>query len=160
MTQVWASRSWLWARHPLRRRLRERRSQGGSLAGSPEDAEDLRRSGAGAPEPALMRRGHVSSVCTCHALELGSSSIPSGNGNPMAGQTAPQQLQAAAGAEGDPVIQHDAEYRSLSLALIGRRREALLELRDEQRIDDIVLRRVQARLDQEELRFLRPNPLE
>src|SRR3954471_18855934 len=71
-----------------------------------------------------------------------------------------RKLQAAAGAEGDPVIQHDDQYRTLSLALIGRRREALLELRDEQRIDDIVLRRVQARLDQEEVRFLRANPLE
>jgi monovalent cation/hydrogen antiporter len=71
-----------------------------------------------------------------------------------------RKLQAAAGAEGDPVIQHDDQYRSLSLALIGRRREALLELRDEQRIDDIVLRRVQARLDQEEVRFLRANLLE
>ena len=71
-----------------------------------------------------------------------------------------RKLQAAAGAEGDPIIQHDDQYRSLSLALIGRRREALLELRDEQRIDDIVLRRVQARLDQEEVRFLRANLLE
>ena len=71
-----------------------------------------------------------------------------------------RKLLASAGAEGDPVIQHDDQYRSLSLALIGRRREALLELRDEQRIDDIVLRRVQTRLDQEEVRFLRANPLE
>ena len=71
-----------------------------------------------------------------------------------------RKLLAAAGAEGDPIIQHDDQYRTLSLALIGRRREALLQLRDEQRIDDIVLRRVQARLDQEEVRFLRANPLE
>ena len=71
-----------------------------------------------------------------------------------------RKLQAAAGAEDDPVIQHDDQYRNLSLALIGRRREAILELRDEQRIDDIVLRRVQARLDQEEVLFLRANPLE
>jgi monovalent cation/hydrogen antiporter len=71
-----------------------------------------------------------------------------------------RKLQAAAGAEEDPVIQHDDQYRNLSLALLGRRREALLELRDTQRIDDIVLRRVQARLDQEEVRFLRANPLE
>jgi hypothetical protein len=48
---------------------------------------------------------------------------------------------------------------SHSLSSVGGR-EALLELRDEQRIDDIVLRRVQARLDQEEVRFLRANPLE
>ena len=71
-----------------------------------------------------------------------------------------RKLQAAVGIEGHPVIQHDDQYRTLSLALIGRRREALLELRDEQRIDDIVLRRVQARLDQEEVRMLRANPLE
>jgi monovalent cation/hydrogen antiporter len=69
-------------------------------------------------------------------------------------------LLAAAGGESDPVIQHDDQYRSLSIALIARRREALLELRDEQRIDDIVLRRVQARLDQEEVRFLRADLLE
>ncbi len=71
-----------------------------------------------------------------------------------------RKLLASGGAEGDPIIQHDDQYRSLSLALIGRRREALLELRDQQRIDDIVLRRVQTRLDQEEVRFLRANPLE
>jgi hypothetical protein len=71
-----------------------------------------------------------------------------------------RKLLAADGAQGDPVVQHDDQYRSLSLALLARRREALLELRDEQRIDDIVLRRVQARLDQEEVRFLRANLLE
>lgn len=64
-------------------------------------------------------------------------------------------LLAAAGADADPVVQHDDQYTSLSLALIARRREALLELRDAQRIDDIVLRRVQARLDIEEVRFSR-----
>ena len=68
-------------------------------------------------------------------------------------------LLAASGSDGDPVVQHDDQYTSLSLALIARRREALLELRDEQRIDDIVLRRVQARLDIEEVRFLRANPV-
>ena len=71
-----------------------------------------------------------------------------------------RKLLAASGTDGHPVVQHDDEYRSLSLALIGRRREALLELRDEQRIDDIVLRQVQARLDIEEVRFMRENPLE
>jgi monovalent cation/hydrogen antiporter len=66
-----------------------------------------------------------------------------------------RKLVAAAGATGDPVVQHDGQYTSLSLALIARRRQALLELRDEQRIDDIVLRRVQAQLDIEEVRFAR-----
>jgi monovalent cation/hydrogen antiporter len=67
---------------------------------------------------------------------------------------------AAAGREGDPAIRHDYQYTSLLLALIGRRREALLELRDAQRIDDIVLRRVQARLDADEVRLLGAHPLE
>jgi monovalent cation/hydrogen antiporter len=70
-----------------------------------------------------------------------------------------RKLAAAAGAEGDPIVQHDDQYTSLSLALISRRREALLDLRDQQRIDDIVLRQLQARLDIEEVRFLRSNPL-
>jgi Na+/H+ antiporter len=70
-----------------------------------------------------------------------------------------RKLLAASGSEGDPVVQHDDQYTSLSLALIGRRREALLELRDEQRIDDIVLRRVQASLDIEEVRISRTNPI-
>ncbi|HEX5088415.1 MAG TPA: Na+/H+ antiporter [Nocardioides sp.] len=69
-------------------------------------------------------------------------------------------LIAAAGAEADPAVQYDDQYTSLQLALISRRREALLELRDEQRIDDIVLRRVQARLDIDEVRLLRADPLE
>lgn len=71
-----------------------------------------------------------------------------------------QRRLLAAEGDGDPVVQHDDQYTSLSLALIGRRREALLELRDEQRIDDIVLRQVQARLDNEEVRLLRASPLE
>ena len=69
-----------------------------------------------------------------------------------------RKLLAAAGADGDPVVLHDDQYTSLSLALIARRREALLELRDQRQIDDIVLRRVQARLDIEEVRFSRANP--
>jgi CPA1 family monovalent cation:H+ antiporter len=71
-----------------------------------------------------------------------------------------RRVVAAAGAEDDPAVQHDGQYTSLQLALIARRREALLELRDEQRIDDIVLRRVQARLDVEELRLLGGRQLE
>jgi len=71
-----------------------------------------------------------------------------------------RKLLAAGGSDGDPVVEHNDQYTSLSLALIGRRREALLELRDAQRIDDIVLRRVQARLDIEEVRFSRASPLE
>ena len=68
-----------------------------------------------------------------------------------------RSLLAAAGADDDPIVQHHDQYTSLLLALIARRRDALLELRDEQRIDDIVLRRVQARLDNEEVRLSRTN---
>jgi CPA1 family monovalent cation:H+ antiporter len=71
-----------------------------------------------------------------------------------------RRLAAAAGAEGDPVVEHHNQYTNLLLALIARRRQALLELRDEQRIDDIVLRRVQARLDADEVRLLGGHPLE
>ena len=71
-----------------------------------------------------------------------------------------RRLVAAAGAQDDPAVQHDDQYTSLLLALIARRREALLELRDTQRIDDIVLRRVQARLDVDEVRLLGAHPLE
>jgi len=66
-----------------------------------------------------------------------------------------RRLVTAGSAADDPLVQHDDEYTSLSLALLARRREALLELRDGQRIDDIVLRRVQARLDIEEVRLSR-----
>jgi Na+/H+ antiporter len=69
-----------------------------------------------------------------------------------------RQLLTASASDDDPVVQHDDQYTSLLLALIARRREALLELRAEQRIDDIVLRRVQAGLDSEEVLISRPNP--
>jgi monovalent cation/hydrogen antiporter len=71
-----------------------------------------------------------------------------------------RSVVAAAGQDGDPAVRHNDQYTSLLLALVGRRREALLELRDVQRIDDIVLRRLQARLDAEEVRLLGAHPLE
>jgi CPA1 family monovalent cation:H+ antiporter len=70
-----------------------------------------------------------------------------------------RRLLAASESDSDPMVQHDDQYTSLLLALIARRREALLELRDEQRIDDIVLRRVQAGLDIEEMRISRADPV-
>jgi NhaP-type Na+/H+ or K+/H+ antiporter len=71
-----------------------------------------------------------------------------------------QRSLVTAGTDEDPVVQHDKQYTSLWLALIARRRQALLELRDGQRIDDIVLRQVEARLDIEEVRLSRSNPVE
>lgn len=46
-----------------------------------------------------------------------------------------------------------ADAAALRLALVQHKREVLLRLRDERRIDDIVLRRIQRRLDSEELRL-------
>ena len=55
---------------------------------------------------------------------------------------------------------HDDQYTALRLALLGRERATLVQLRDEQQIDDIVLRQVQARLDQEEVRLSRTSPVD
>jgi CPA1 family monovalent cation:H+ antiporter len=49
----------------------------------------------------------------------------------------------------------DEQYRTLRLALLARKRETVLQLRSDLRIDDAVLRQVQARLDIEEVRLSR-----
>jgi CPA1 family monovalent cation:H+ antiporter len=71
-----------------------------------------------------------------------------------------RKLLAADQAADDPIVQHNDQYTALRLALIGRQREALLELRDERSIDDIVLRQVQSQLDNEEVRLSRSSPIE
>jgi CPA1 family monovalent cation:H+ antiporter len=57
----------------------------------------------------------------------------------------------------DSVAQRDRQYTALRQALIGRKHEAVIELRDEGVIDDIVLRQVQAKLDIEDLRLAGPH---
>ena len=69
-------------------------------------------------------------------------------------------LLAADGASDDPVVVHDDQYTALQLALIAHQRLTLVQLRDDQRIDDIVLRQVQAGLDTEEIRLARAAPAE
>jgi CPA1 family monovalent cation:H+ antiporter len=71
-----------------------------------------------------------------------------------------RKLLAADGVADDPIVLHDDQYTALHLALIARKRETLLELRDGQQIDDIVLRQVQANLDIEEIRLSRAAPVE
>ena len=71
-----------------------------------------------------------------------------------------RKLLAADGAGDDPIVQHDDQYTALWLALLGRERATLVQLRDEQQIDDIVLRQVQARLDLEEVRLSRASAAE
>src|SRR6476659_9020767 len=71
-----------------------------------------------------------------------------------------RKLLAVDDASDDPVVQHHDQYTALQLALIARKRVTLLQLRDDRRIDDIVLRQVQARLDSEEIRLSRGAPSE
>jgi CPA1 family monovalent cation:H+ antiporter len=59
------------------------------------------------------------------------------------------------GAEEDPVLRHDRDYSALRLALIGRKRATVVALRDQQLIDDTVLRQIESRLDIEEVRLAR-----
>ena len=55
--------------------------------------------------------------------------------------------------EDEPVARHEEQYAALRLAL--RKRATVVGLRDAQRIDDIVLRQYQSRLDIEEVRLSR-----
>jgi Na+/H+ antiporter len=60
-----------------------------------------------------------------------------------------------AGAEDDPAVRHDQHYTALRLALLAHKRATVVRLRDERRIDDVVLRQVQAALDIEEVHLSR-----
>jgi hypothetical protein len=61
--------------------------------------------------------------------------------------------------EDEPAERHDQQYAALRLAVLARKRATMLRLRDEQRIDDIVLRNLQDRLDLEELRLSEQTPV-
>ncbi|MNW59496.1 Sodium, potassium, lithium and rubidium/H(+) antiporter [compost metagenome] len=62
------------------------------------------------------------------------------------------------GDDPDPAVLLDDEYTELRLALLARKRETVVRLRDQRAIDDTVLRQVQARLDLEEIRLSRGDP--
>jgi CPA1 family monovalent cation:H+ antiporter len=49
----------------------------------------------------------------------------------------------------------EAQYKALRLEVLAHKRATVVRLRDEQRIDDTVLRQLQAKLDIEELRLSR-----
>jgi hypothetical protein len=54
----------------------------------------------------------------------------------------------------DSLLRRDAELEAeLRSALLADKRNAVIKLRDQRRIDDIVLRRIQGRLDREEVRL-------
>lgn len=60
-----------------------------------------------------------------------------------------------AGPDDDPALRHGQHYTALRLGLLARKRATVVRLRDERRIDDAVLRQVQAALDIEEVRLSR-----
>ena len=53
----------------------------------------------------------------------------------------------------EPALRHDQHYTALRLALLTRKRATVVRLRDQNQIDDTVLRQIQARLDIEEVRL-------
>ncbi|WP_281256383.1 Na+/H+ antiporter [Nocardiopsis flavescens] len=57
------------------------------------------------------------------------------------------------GREERPVHLRRDQYAALRLALLARKRAAVIRLRDERRIDDVVLRRMQSAMDTEEVRL-------
>ncbi|HEX6447010.1 MAG TPA: Na+/H+ antiporter [Streptosporangiales bacterium] len=57
--------------------------------------------------------------------------------------------------DADHARRHRHDYAELRLALIAHKRETMLRLRDEQRIDDLVLGELQNKLDVEEVRLAR-----
>jgi CPA1 family monovalent cation:H+ antiporter len=54
---------------------------------------------------------------------------------------------------GEMAVRHDQQEVALRLAVLAHKRATVVALRDEGRIDDIVLRQVQTRLDDEEVRL-------
>ena len=74
----------------------------------------------------------------------------------LADLTEPNDDDAVGGriSSGEPGRSNREEYRLLHSALLAHKRAAVVGLRDARMIDDIVLRRVQARLDAEEVRLL------
>jgi monovalent cation/hydrogen antiporter len=65
-----------------------------------------------------------------------------------------------AGADDEPALRYDQQYTALRLAVLAHKRATTLRLRDERRIDDIVLRQIQTRLDIEEVRLSRRETVE
>ncbi|MEU5655108.1 Na+/H+ antiporter [Streptomyces sp. NPDC047737] len=66
-----------------------------------------------------------------------------------------QVLRASGEENDDDVLRHDQHYTALRLKLLAHKRDTVVRLRDEGRIDDTVLRQVQQRLDIEEVRLSR-----
>ena len=70
-----------------------------------------------------------------------------------------EELRAEGDADGQAVRYERLEHE-LRLAVLERKRQAVTALRDANKIDDYVLRDLQAGMDIEEIRLLGPAPLE
>jgi monovalent cation/hydrogen antiporter len=62
--------------------------------------------------------------------------------------------------EDEEALRYDRQYTELRLTMLARKRATVLRLRNERRIDDSVLLRVQSRLDLEEMRLSRRSAAE
>lgn len=63
-------------------------------------------------------------------------------------------MSRSAGADDDDAaLRRHEQYVALRLALVAHQRATVVRLRDERRIDDTALRRLQATLDAEEVRL-------
>ena len=80
-------------------------------------------------------------------------------GTDEAGRRTQQAAPAVQLAEYAPLARNE-EYTRLRVAMLDRKREVLLRLRRDGTIDDTVARRVQTRLDIEELRLTGVETLE
>lgn len=107
-------------------------------------------------------RHHAEKAATRAALEaLPDEAARLGlDGKVVAKLEAEYRMHAAALAEADAERPDDgrpreADFDALRLAVLAHKRAAVVRLRDERAIDDIVLREVQAQLDAEEVRLTR-----
>lgn len=107
-------------------------------------------------------RHHAEKVATRAAMEaLPTEAARLGlNGKVVAKLEAEYRMHAEALAEAgaehpDDGRPREADFDALRLAVLAHKRAAVVRLRDERTIDDIVLREVQAQLDAEEVRLTR-----
>jgi Na+/H+ antiporter len=111
-------------------------------------------------EPDPLGAGTAGTAATAGAGNAGADEEPSGGAQPVveADATDGTVLQMIATstdvdlAQRSPLIRHE-EHTRLKLALIDRKREVLLGLRSAGTVDDIVVRRISARLDLEQVRL-------
>jgi Na+/H+ antiporter len=109
------------------------------------------------------RHAELSIPATESAGTESAGSVEAGSGS-VASSTGPGTGPASASGSGPSAVAADdtsrrEQYRRLHRALVAEKRATVVRLRNERQIDDIVLRRVEAILDAEELRLGTPSDL-